>query len=308
MALVGTIQIDYKGRVYMIPIKIWISDDYPKTPPTFYVEAKNDLKIPPNHPLVSAQGFVNYDSLFNWTNYPSLIELVISLCSAFSNEPPLKKVSNNPNNYSSEKPPQYQFLNTNYSPVQTVVPPVVPKAPKNYNEIYRPENQNPIRNEDSFKEKEADQIVRDTLIKKLENLKTEKLFSITKDLEEQERLESEFRRLIQLKNELSNSKLNQDLVEIKNSIELLKTWIEQNSPKDQENNFDIDSLPLANDSISSTILTLEVKDAAIQDIQYYLEKAFQNEIISLKQLLKVTRELSTHQYYQRAMKRKILNK
>jgi len=72
-----------------------------------------------------------------------------------------------------------------------------------------------------------------------------------------------------------------------------------------EGPFDYDAYAEPEDALMRAALPYHAKDLAIEDAQYHLEKALQNNTIDVKQFLKATRDLATEQYYQRAMLRKL---
>lgn len=87
--------------------------------------------------------------------------------------------------------------------------------------------------------------------------------------------------------------------------ERLKALVESRKAEAAHGQIDYDALTEPSELAIRTALACHSKDLAIEDIQYYLEKALQNNSIDLKQFLKATRDLATQQYEQRALLRKL---
>ncbi|XP_062596651.1 tumor susceptibility gene 101 protein-like isoform X1 [Saccostrea cucullata] len=85
----GTIPVQYKGRVYNIPIVIWILDKYPYYPPIVFVNPNSMMRIKPGR-NVDPNGKVDLPYLHNW-RYPQseLLILVQILVLVFGEEPPV---------------------------------------------------------------------------------------------------------------------------------------------------------------------------------------------------------------------------
>jgi hypothetical protein len=125
------------------------------------------------------------------------------------------------------------------------------------------------------------------------------------DLQLHTRREEQHNAQIRLNEAVSLSKkLQADETAILAEIQKLEAWIAPRALESQ-GDIDYDSHAEPEDPFLRAAIPLHAKDLAIEDAQYHLEKALQNNTIDLKQFLKATRDLATDQYYQRAMLRKL---
>eukprot|EP01122_Echinamoeba_exundans_P004834 TRINITY_DN15058_c0_g1_i1.p1 TRINITY_DN15058_c0_g1~~TRINITY_DN15058_c0_g1_i1.p1 ORF type:complete len:515 (+),score=81.49 TRINITY_DN15058_c0_g1_i1:40-1584(+) len=84
----------------------------------------------------------------------------------------------------------------------------------------------------------------------------------------------------------------------------LARWIEENErPSDNEPS--VDELTEPSDPLLKQLFSLRAEDAAIEDMQYWLDKALKNGRIDLQTFLKVTRNYASEQFLKRALMKKI---
>lgn len=88
-------------------------------------------------------------------------------------------------------------------------------------------------------------------------------------------------------------------------VERMKALVATRQAEAVHGKIDYDAIAEPADPILRTALTCHSKDLAIEDMQYYLDKALQNGALDLKQFLKATRDLANEQYYHRALLRKL---
>eukprot|EP00899_Mesostigma_viride_P003778 jgi/Mesvir1/13400/Mv16487-RA.1 len=86
----GTIPMYYNGTRYNVPLSIWLTDDYPRRPPTVLVTPTSDMTIRPMHPHVDLTGLVDVPYLREWV-FPAstLVDLCKQLSARFGENPPL---------------------------------------------------------------------------------------------------------------------------------------------------------------------------------------------------------------------------
>ena len=111
LVLHGTVPIFFTGTQYNIPVEIYITEDYPRSPPQIYVRPTpsecpsavavnttinliftllSDMIIKPNHKQVDTQGLVYLPYLHGWNpSSSSLVDMVTALCQVFGEDPPV---------------------------------------------------------------------------------------------------------------------------------------------------------------------------------------------------------------------------
>uniref|UniRef100_A0A8C6P2E0 UEV and lactate/malate dehyrogenase domains n=1 Tax=Nothobranchius furzeri TaxID=105023 RepID=A0A8C6P2E0_NOTFU len=89
LKLTGVIPVKYKGRSYNIPIKLWLLDSFPFTPPICLLRPTSNMVIREGK-HVNAKGRIYLPGLHNW-DYPksSVVGLLNEMISKFEEEPPL---------------------------------------------------------------------------------------------------------------------------------------------------------------------------------------------------------------------------
>ncbi|KAF8447998.1 UEV domain-containing protein [Boletus edulis BED1] len=98
LCLHGLLQITFKGSSYNIPIAVWLTRDYPRSPPISYVVPTPVLLIRPSK-YVDLNGRCSIDYIHDWIRKPepcNLAALLQAMQDHFSHTPPL---------YAKPKPP-----------------------------------------------------------------------------------------------------------------------------------------------------------------------------------------------------------
>jgi ESCRT-I complex subunit TSG101 len=333
LAVTGTIPIVYKNATYNVLLTIWIPYAYPGEAPSVSVIPTDDLAVPANHSFVSPQGHVDFKKLgFGWDSSYHSSFLVETLQQAFGNEPPLRRHATPPTYsnpaISTQLPPAYKQTTTSSSPIMTggsnvQVTPGRTSSP-NYaaNPSPSPSTMTGISPTASNSEASAIQAAAKAIEKqKLEEaleMTSYQLFSAYEAIADEARTQQKH---IQERSaewqqhrdfyakKLESAQTQKTQLEILEKaqlaeIQLLESIIAQKS-SELEGQIDYDRYAEPEDPILKIALPFHAKDLAIDDAQYHLEKALQNNTIDLKQFLKATRELANDQYYQRAMLRKL---
>ncbi|GIL66936.1 hypothetical protein Vafri_20457 [Volvox africanus] len=85
----GTMPIHYQGAKYNIPILMWLTEQYPYTPPQVFVVPTSSMIIRPST-FVNPSGQVSTPLLLSWV-FPSsnLVDVVLEMSQRFGEEPPL---------------------------------------------------------------------------------------------------------------------------------------------------------------------------------------------------------------------------
>ncbi|CAM9729248.1 unnamed protein product [Ectocarpus sp. 13 AM-2016] len=98
--LEGTFPIVYRAVTYFTPVEIYISENYPTSPPMCYIRPTAGMKLKVGHRHVDQSGLVYLPYLHEWAaRTHNLVELIANMSGVFGAEPPLFAGS------SREKPP-----------------------------------------------------------------------------------------------------------------------------------------------------------------------------------------------------------
>ncbi|KAL0966901.1 hypothetical protein UPYG_G00302010 [Umbra pygmaea] len=88
--LAGTIPVSLEGKIYNIPVCIWLHETHPKNQPRCYVCPSNSMKVNRRCPYVEPTGLVTLDCLNKWkSGFANLSLLITEMQSAFEKETPL---------------------------------------------------------------------------------------------------------------------------------------------------------------------------------------------------------------------------
>jgi len=122
LSLSGTIPIHYRRNQYNIPVKMWITKDYPSTPPIGYVTPTKDMRIHKGHPNVNESGTI-YMSYPIWhAGSSTLTTLCFTLSENFSKKPPVYRSSSMPIRPIQRAQPVYRPNTGQSQPVQIARP------------------------------------------------------------------------------------------------------------------------------------------------------------------------------------------
>jgi len=147
--------------------------------------------------------------------------------------------------------------------------------------------------------------VEDSLKEKMEKFVSQKKAEIVQSLSEGDSLKEEYDKLSKDRNFLQEEKRKNAELEshLKRQYDELSHWVEQHDKA--ENQINIDQITEPEIDVNAQLLHLQAEDLAIEDTQYYLDKALQKASIDLNSYLKATRSLSEEQFFIRALINKI---
>mmetsp|Transcript_154 Transcript_154/g.394 ORF Transcript_154/g.394 Transcript_154/m.394 type:complete len:409 (-) Transcript_154:246-1472(-) len=343
VGLTGTIPIHYRRNQYNIPVKIWVTQDYPRSAPIAYVTPTKDMRIHRGHPNVDESGTV-YMSYPIWTeNRSTLAMLCVILSQKFSQKPPVYKATSmtrpvrkaapvSVNNPIQRARPVFQNSGVSPPVARPVAQPVRPQGynPQWQNGSVQPQNQqnqgmahlyqvsNPYGNQGAS---QAMSIEVDPRAKRKEELlsKARKMLKeraeelLGEQKEEIGRLGEAEQKLSQGKLQLSRvqaetlhekQQLQQSLKTLNNQEVELTKWLGEREGKELV----IDEVVDGKDTWSKQVLNEVAKDNAIEDTLYALDKALENGQINLDVFLRQVRRLSKQQFQHRMLALKIMER
>lgn len=89
LCLSGTVECNYRGNCYNIPIEIFFREDYPNVSPLVYVRPTPNMYIPPSNKDVQSDGELIIPYIRQWNHLNNNIdELLTQMSKAFSLCPP----------------------------------------------------------------------------------------------------------------------------------------------------------------------------------------------------------------------------
>jgi len=146
------------------------------------------------------------------------------------------------------------------------------------------------------------------LKEKLSAVQTDTTREVEAEMLENDTLTVELKKLNEKKNMLMDTKRKTEELIKQNQIKNieLENWINTNNKNPDEIN--IDQLTEPEDEIKKQLLHLEAEDFTIEDTIYFLDRALQRGTIDIATYLRNIRNLSTDQFFKRALILKILNK
>jgi len=156
-----------------------------------------------------------------------------------------------------------------------------------------------------FEEKNLKNELSQKLKEKLTVVQTETTREVEAAMLENDNLNGELKSLFDKKNLLLDTKRKTEelIKQTDNKNSDMENWIQTNNKNPEEIN--IDQLTEPEDDIQRQILHLEAEDFTIEDTLYFLEKALQRGTIDVNIYLKNVRNLSSDQFFKRALIRKI---
>jgi len=315
----GTIPVIIKAVKYNIPIRIWIPVQYPYRPPMVYVTPATGMAITPGHPHVDAAGVVYMPYLNTWNPAThSLLPLVQAMAVIFGKQTPLYSAPSQP----QPPPPSYGYQPPSGPyPGQPKPPP--PRQPTGYQPPYpgqpapqstyspysQPQPQSPYPTESPYPSAQPRHrppppnpmdVKRDELRKKcrekIKELTREDLAAKTAQLEQQKRDKESL-----LSNAMSEEDaVKKELADLQQKIKELDDFLAKNSGE-----LDIDKITDPADIHRLQLIHTVSMDMAIEDILYHFDRALLKGIIPLDEYLKLCRQYSNDQFYQRALTKRI---
>jgi len=324
----GTIPVIIKAVKYNIPIRIWIPVQYPYRPPMVYVTPATGMAITPNHPHVDAAGIVYLPYLNSWNPAThSLLPLVQAMAVIFGKQTPLYSAPSQPRPpppagpypgygqgagpYPGQpKPPPSQqpypgqplypgqpapgpqpAPQQPYSPYSQPQGPY-PTQPQGPYPSSQPRHRPPPPNPMDIKRDELRQKCRD----RIKELTREDLTAKTAQLEQQKREKESM-----LSNAMSEEDaIKKELADLQQKIKDLDDFLARNS-----GDLDIDKITDPQDVHRLQLIHTVSMDMAIEDILYNFDRALLKGVIPLDEYLKLCRQYSNDQFYQRALTKRI---
>jgi len=306
--MTGTIPVVIKAVRYNIPIKMWIPVEYPYRPPLVYVNPAQGMSITPNHPNVSPTGLVLLPYLTTWNPAThNLIPLVQAMIQVFSAKTPVYSGPQRPPppqsypGYGQAASPSAAPSSGGYPPYpgQQAQPPQQPHhSPSPSGGAYSPYSQaQPARRPPP---KTPMDIKRDQLRDKcramIRELTKEDLAAKTQRLEADKREQEKL-----LNNAMSQSEqMKKEIAELQQKIKDLDEFLAKNAGE-----LDVDKITDPTDVHRLQLIHTVSTDMAIEDILYHFDRALLKGVIPLDEYLKLCRQYSNDQFYQRALTKRI---
>jgi len=324
----GTIPVVIRAVRYNIPIRIWIPVAYPYRPPMAYVTPAAGMSITPNHPNVDPSGVVYLPYLQTWNPAThSLLPLVQAMAQVFSQKTPLysapagaqnRPPSSYPGGYGQPAPGGYpsgaprpagpggyqppypgqqqpsQPQGSPYSPYAQTQPQPQPQQPGPYppQQPQQPRHRPPPKTPMDIKRDE----LRDKCRAKIRELTKEDLQAKTQRLEQEKREKEGM-----LSNSLSQQEqMKKEIADLTQKIKDLDDFLAQNSGE-----LDVDKITDPRDVHRLQLIHTVSMDMAIEDILYHFDRALLKGVIELDEYLKLCRQYSNDQFYQRALTKRI---
>ena len=327
--LTGTIPVFIKSERYNIPVSLWIPEAYPYRPPLVYVTPTPNMAITRGHPHVDAGGVVYLPYTSTWNPTHNLLPLVQAMCLVFGKQSPLYAVQrpqpprgpsptgqpggapgygayppqpgygmgpgavpypgqptqpSGPGGYGGNPPYPGQPTQSPYSPY-AAAPQSQPAYPGAGHRPPPPSPMDAKRNE-----------LRSRCREKLRELTREDLGVKTARLEEQKREKQAMAGNAQAQAEQTKK----ELADLDQKIKELDEYLAANA-----GGIDIDRATDPRDVRRAQLIECVAHDMAIEDILYHFDKALLKGVVSLDEYLKLFRQYSNDQFFQRALTKKI---
>jgi ESCRT-I complex subunit TSG101 len=312
--LVGTIPIYYKGVQYNIPVNIWFTANYPLSPPTMLVIPAIGMELKPQHKHVDSKGIVYLPYLNQWNAQSSSInELVTFASSVFSANPPVfasnRKKTAQPvyrsgqhqANMFKQPVPNSSYQQQQQTPVSRqpfVTQPVVHNNQNNFHNNNNNNNQaqirpNPVQNNHTASDPRA--LKKQRLVAQITSKLQDKYTSfnnthiaeLDKLFDTQNKLQDGAGQVKKLVTSLEHEAkvLSEVTVQFTEKNAALEAWISKNETKSEAIN--VEDVVQYNDTWSEQLFHEVSEDHAIEDTLYCLDRLLADDIITLKEFLKV---------------------
>ncbi|CAM9919938.1 unnamed protein product [Scytosiphon promiscuus] len=304
LMLEGTFSIVYRGVEYFTPVEIYITENYPTSPPMCYIRPTTGMSLKVGHRHVDQSGLVYLPYLHEWSaRTHNLVELIANMSSVFGAEPPLFAT---PARRPSPTPPrphpgsgdrdsstgnrgnhgqhgQSPFLVQDQFKTRRELPPTpTPEEVRNKKEkLLTTKLQGELRA--MYESLRADMDAAFETQAQLEDDRHE----VEEDVEELSRRNKELARLIQVSKERERE---------------LDTYLQD---KKKEGEPSVDDLIEPKDALSDQMLRLVAENAALEDALYYLDVGLTDSVITVDVFLKEIRRLARKQFVARATAKKV---
>ncbi|XP_018608106.2 tumor susceptibility gene 101 protein [Scleropages formosus] len=319
MNLSGTIPVSYKGKVYNIPVCLWLLDTYPYAPPICFVKPTSTMVIKTGK-HVDANGKIYLPYLHEWLPPKSdLFGLIQVMIMMFGEEPPV--FSRPAAQHPIQASPPFGPSNSSYLPAVFPYGPYNPPSPGGYpgcpylrrSSYPVVSGPTPVTTAGPSRDGTIDA---DTIRASLVSAVSDKVRRRMR--EEIERAQAELDALMRTEDDLKKghrklegmlSRLNLEMAEVDKNIELLKQKDEELSnilekTESQSEDKDIDDVIVPTAPLYKQILNLYAEENAIEDTVFYLGEAVRRGVIDLESFLKHVRLLSRKQFQLRALMQK----
>ncbi|CAM9123792.1 unnamed protein product [Ectocarpus sp. 12 AP-2014] len=272
LMLEGTFPIVYRAVTYFTPVEIYISENYPTSPPMCYIRPTAGMKLKVGHRHVDQSGLVYLPYLHEWAaRTHNLVELIANMSGVFGAEPPLFAGS------AQQRPPIPDPPRPRTPPVIVSPEEIRKKTEKDLTAKLQSELQAMyavLRTDmDSAFETQG----------QLEESKEE----VERDVEELSRRKKELERLLQVSKEREAE---------------LDTYLQD---RKKEGEPSVDELIEPKDNLSDQMLRLVAENAALEDALYYLDLGVTDSVITVDVFLREIRRLARKQFVARATMKKV---
>jgi len=329
-SLFGTIPVIIRAVKYNIPIRLWIPVQYPYRPPIVFVTPTAGMSVTPGHPHVAANGCVYLPYLNSWNPAThNLVPLVQAMIAVFGKQTPVysapagqqppsgaagygygspssthgrtasgyqppypgqQPAQSSYSPYSQpvqQQPPMGQTISQMGQPIGQLGQPAQGPYPSS-TPAHRPPPPNPM------------DIKRDELRKKcrekMKEMTREDLPTKISQLEQQKREKESM-----LSNAMNmEEQMKKELADLTQKIKELDDFLAANSGE-----IDIDKITDPADVQRVQLIQTVATDMAIEDILYHFDRALLKGVIPFDDYLKLCRQYSNDQFYQRALTRRI---
>ena len=110
------IKVNFKSKIYDVPLLIYIPIDFPKTPPEIYIENQNDIGVNPrNRDIDQSTKKITLGSLRSWNVYSTISVVLDEIKKSFNNDFPIyKRNSVNTGNLTNDNNNSSNYYNNNF--------------------------------------------------------------------------------------------------------------------------------------------------------------------------------------------------
>ncbi|GAB5588959.1 Suppressor protein stp22 of temperature-sensitive alpha-factor receptor and arginine permease [Umbelopsis nana] len=343
LCLYGTTPITYRSSPYNIPVAIWIPNDYPLSPPIFYVKPTSNMLVRPGI-NVDVSGFCYHSYLATWKDdvmNHNLAELIAIFQQVFGKEPPVytKPPSASTPSPNSTPPANNARMPSAGSPIGNKMPPPpslsYPSPTKsagdgtafyNLSQVFSNLGLKPSAYQNAGSPPTTGRSPSQTAVQApgnspgdltpLQQQVYRKLAERMKDFKMSVSVDMD--RLLEANKQLNMGEQQlayeqQVLVDVKQRLQSNIELVKQKNKDVDKTLEEVNALPdvVVDESLCGTtvvynqLFDLVAEDNAIVDTIYYLSRALNTEVIDLATFMKLTRTLSKEQFMKRALVQKI---
>lgn len=124
ICLTGNIPYTYYGKIYSVPLSIFLDFDYPEGPPRIYLKTVANVTLNPKCQIILSRGILS----FRWTEESTILTAIAEITAYFETSPPFVATKPQPNLLEPTLPSASKFQSSTRSDSQptsttsTVVP------------------------------------------------------------------------------------------------------------------------------------------------------------------------------------------